>query len=157
MSEQVRHHSILGELRWDEQLKWWKAQVDLAPGLEVSLCLGAEKESQDLADPDELFAAGVEYLEWARKAEPLCRQQIANDLLDCFNGAWANTDPDDPDDGPGPVTRDEFVALIRPSSVHLHATGDGVWYYEDGDLFAGHSIEVWVSEDRVFSGAHLAG
>jgi hypothetical protein len=157
MDEPVRNHLALGELRWDEQLKWWEAQVELAPGVPVALCLSAEKEYQVYAVPEELFAAGVEYLIWARAAEPQCRWQIADDLLDCYNDVWANTDPDDPDDGPGPATREEFIALIRPSAIHLHTDGSGVWYYEDADLFAGHAIEVWVSEDRVFSGAHLAG
>jgi hypothetical protein len=157
VDEQVRQHPVLGELRWDEQVQWWEAQVELIPGVTIALCLSAENECGDYVAPEELFAAGLKYLPWARAAEPQCRQQIADDLLDCYNDAWANTDPEDPDNGPGPVTRDEFIALIRPSAVHLNTDGSGVWYYDDGDLFAGHAIEVWVSEDRVFLGAHLAG
>jgi hypothetical protein len=158
MDEPVRHHPILGELRWDEQLRWWDAHVELAPGIPVAFCLSDDGGDQANADPDKLFAAGGEYLAWARAAEPRCRQRIADDLLDCYNDVWANTGPDNPDGGPGLLaTRDEFIARIRPSAVHLHTDGSGAWYYDDGDLFAGHSIEVWVSADRVFSGAHLAG
>jgi hypothetical protein len=153
MDEQRRQHPILGEVRWDEQLIWWQAEVELAPGCSVFLCLSAETGQA----PDVLFTAGVEYLEWARGAESRCRQQIADDLLDCYNDVWANTDPDNPDDGPRPMTRQEFVERIQPSAIHLHSDGSGMWYYEDQDLFAGHSIEVLVNTERVFSNAHLAG
>src|SRR5262249_16801368 len=127
------------------------------PGVTVTLGLSAEKEYQVYSAPEELFAAGLESLAWARAAEPRCRQQIADNLLECYNEVWTNPDPNDPGDGPGPATRDEFIPLIRPSGLHLHTDGSAVWYYEDADLFAGHAIEVWVGKDREFSGGHLAG
>jgi hypothetical protein len=157
MDDVVRQHRPLGDLRWDDRLKCWEADVEIATGVRVALCLSAEKEYQVFAAPEELFAAGAEYLAWARQAEPHCRQQIADDLLECYNEVWANTDPDDADDGPGPMTREEFISRIRLGAIHLDTNGSGVWYYDDQDLFAGHVIEIWVSKDRVFSGAHLAG
>ncbi len=74
MDGPARHHPLLGELRWDERLKWWEAQVELTPGLPVALCLNAEKEYQVYAAPEELFEAGAEYLVQARAAEPRCRR-----------------------------------------------------------------------------------
>src|ERR1700677_1228723 len=84
----VRKHPLLGELCWHDELKEWETTVPLTPGLDVSLVLSAEKEYQVYAAPEELFAAGAEYLAWARTAEPACREQIADDLLACYNEDW---------------------------------------------------------------------
>ncbi|MCA9073013.1 MAG: DUF2262 domain-containing protein [Planctomycetaceae bacterium] len=152
MDNVVKIHPVLGELRWDNQLSWWETELEFLPGYSIYFSLDDEKNQ-----PDEVFSAGVKYLEWARTAELACREQIAFDLLETYNEIWANADPDD--GGPGVKTKEAFLTGIQLSSITRHSDGSGVWYYEDGEeeLFGGHSIEIWVSENGVFSGAHLAG
>ena len=155
----IEHHPVLGELRWDKQLHWWETEVELLPGHSISFCLNAEKAYKEYATPMELFPKGVAYLEWARSHEGQCRNQIAEDLLDTYNTVWANTDPNDPDDDPGPKNRQQFLAAISPGAIHLDPDGSATWYYDDGEeyLFGGHSIEVFAGKDGVFSDGHLIG
>jgi hypothetical protein len=80
-----------------------------------------------------------------------CRNKIADDLLVTYNDVWAE------DDGIGRLSREDFIKKIVPESLILHANGEGVWYYGDKDLFAGHSIEIFIEIDRSFNEAHLAG
>lgn len=154
MGEAVRQHPTLGELRWDAARDSWEADLDLAPGLPIRFAIVAEGEWED-ADPTELFEFGAAFLGWAREFEPRCREQIADDLLDTFNRAWAD---DDPEEGPPPHTRAEFLAALRPGDISLHEGGASHWYYDPGALFAGHGVWLMVDADRSFRGrASLVG
>jgi hypothetical protein len=68
------------------------------------------------------------------------RQFAAEKLLRLYNEGWL-------DDDIGPLVRDAIVAKLVNPSVHLHhEAGAAVVYFEDGGLFAGHSIEVSVDK-----------
>jgi hypothetical protein len=155
VAETERQFPGLGTLRWDNQLQWWESYVTVGEFTDVAFCLLAEKSYGVFAAPEELFPIGVEYLACARSAESQCRQQIANDLLECFNENWTFTNR--AGDGPKPVSREEFIRAVTLSAMHLFADGSAAWYYDDGDLFGGHSIEIWVTKEREFKDAHLAG
>jgi hypothetical protein len=152
-----RDHPVLGTLRWDDQYEWWEVEVDFADSQRVALWLCAEKEYKVFAEPEELFTAGAKYLAWAKVAEPLCRNHIADELLDCYNENWANADCDLEEQPPGVLTREEFLRAIRPDTIQLHPAGNAVWSYGHDCLFGDHVIQVWVNKEGVFSGAHLAG
>jgi hypothetical protein len=154
MADAVRHHRAIGDLRWVEGHDSWETTVELLPGCSVEFAIVAEAEWAD-ADPAELFEVGAKFLAWAREFETRCRERVADDLLDLYNGAWAD---DDPEEGPPPHTRAEFLAAVRPSGVSLYYTGMSSWIYDPGDLFAGHWISVVVAEDGSFVGkASLEG
>src|SRR5581483_3977578 len=116
MGEAVRHHPALGELRWEAARDSWEADLDFAPGHPVHFAIVAEGEWEE-TDPAELFEIGAAFLAWAREFEPRCRERVADDLLDVFNRAWAD---DDPEEGPPPHTRAEFLAAIRLGDLSLH-------------------------------------
>lgn len=62
----------------------------------------------------------------------------ADKLLKLYNETWL-------DDEIGEVDRAGFVARLDNPSIHLYdELGAIVVYFEDGDLFAGHWIEVHV-------------
>lgn len=148
MPKKVRHHPGLGELRWDAEVNSWETTLDLHPGCPVRFAIVAEAEWAD-TDPAKLFEVGVTFLAWARGFEPKCRERIADDLLDVYNRAWAD---DDPEEGPPPHTRAEFLAAIRPSGLSLYHDGCSSWVYDDGDLFAGHGIDLMLDAKRSFIG-----
>ena len=154
MTDGVRQHPTLGELRWNPTLDSWEATVELFPGCHIRFAIVAEAEWADI-DPAELFEIGATFLQWAREFEPHCRDQIANDLLDCYNEVWAD---EDPEEGQPPHTRGEFLSAIRPSGISLFDNGSSSWSYDPGDLFAGHSIWHMLDENRSFIGkASLVG
>jgi hypothetical protein len=154
MDEAVRHHPALGELRWDAARHSWETDLDLFPGCPIHFAIVAEDEWEDV-EPAELFEIGTAFLAWAREFEPQCRERVADDLLDLFNQSWAD---DDPEEGPPTHTRAEFLAAIRLSDLTLYPGGASHWYYDPGDLFAGHRIWLMVDADRSFRGkASLVG
>lgn len=153
MEQTEREHPVLGHVQWNAGLDSWESEVDLAPGCRIRFTIVAEAEWAT-ADPEELFAIGAEYLDWARRAEPACRGRIADDYLEVYNGSWAD---DDPEEGPPRLDREGFIARLRPAGISLYHDGSADWVYDPGDLFAGHGISVWVGRDRVFGEASLFG
>jgi hypothetical protein len=154
MGKRPRKHPVLGRVQWDDRVNFWEANVELLPGCPVSFSIVTEAEWAE-ADPAELFEVGAEYLAWARKAEPQVRARVADDLLDCYNGVWAD---EDPEEGTPPMNRAEFLANIRPSGINLNHDGSTRWFYSCGDLFAGHGIWLTLGPDRKFKGkASLIG
>jgi hypothetical protein len=99
---------------------------------------------------DALLAGGVAMLEWARRAEQQCREQIAHELLALYNDTWA------PEDAT-PIGRAEFLKRIMPSSLVRDIDGSGFFYWTDDDMFAGHSIVVRFDADETISEVCLAG
>ena len=159
MGKRVRQHPVLGRLKWDRDS--WEATVELSPGCPIRFAIVAEAEWSD-AGPAALFEIGAEYVAWARKSESKCRERIAQDLFGVYNRSWAyepddEADDDDPDEGPPPLTRGEFLKRLRPSGISLFHTGSADWVYNAGELFAGHGISVYVDESRVFRKASLFG
>jgi hypothetical protein len=148
MAKRTRKHPDLGDLRWDERLPGWEAEVELRPGCPVRLTLITEGRWA-VAEPAEVFEAAAAFLARAREFEPRCRVRVADDLLDVYNRSWAD---DDPEEGPPPLTRAEFLAALRPAAISLHDSGSSRWDYACGDLFAGHGIELLLDAEGSFVG-----
>jgi hypothetical protein len=154
VADVVRQHPGVGQLRWVKAHDSWEGTIEFLPGCPISFDIVAEAEWAD-TEPSVLFEAAASFLAWARENEPRCRERVADDLLDLYNGSWAD---DDPDEGPPPHTREEFLAAIRTAGISLYHTGMSSWSYDAGDLFAGHGIWLVVAEDRSFKGkASLVG
>ena len=56
-------------------------------------------------------------------------------LLELKNDAWLDEDESE-------VSAEEFIARMELSSVSIHADGGFEFWFDDGDLFWGHSIMV---------------
>jgi hypothetical protein len=148
MAKRPRKHPVLGRLQWDDRVKSWEADVELAPGNPIRFAIVVEGDWADM-EPAKLFDIGASFLEWARKAESKIRKRVADDLLDVYNQSWAD---EDPEEGTPPMNRTEFLRNIRPSGIDLHHDGSFSWDYACGELFAGHGIWLMLGPDRKFIG-----
>lgn len=81
------------------------------------------------------------------------RQRIENyavkKLLELKNGTWL-------DDGEPQLTRSQFVSRMTLTSINILSGGNFEFWYNDGDLFAGHLIMVSgnVSGEMTDAGIH---
>jgi hypothetical protein len=63
--------------------------------------------------------------------------------LDLYNDTWR--EDDDPI-----LNQEEFCSrLIDPGIVLYDELGAAAIYFDDSEMFAGHSIEVWVEEGKI--------
>ena len=81
---------------------------------------------------------------------PAMKQFAAQELLDTYNDSWAEDEDDELDAA-------QFAAnLVSPKIVIYDELGAATVYFADSDMFAGHSIEVWINEGEI-SDASLVG
>lgn len=144
-------HPTLGTLAWNGKLNSWESQVDYYPDWAIDIRLVRRSDVEPTHKIDELLSRGVAMLEWARDSDSLCRETIADKMLDLHNDTWAA------DDAQGPMSRSTFCERIIPYSLTLGISGSGFFYWDDDDLFAGHWIELRFRKDLTISEVGLSG
>lgn len=86
----------------------------------------------------------------AKRWDGEIRSRILKDLLDLKNGTWLEK-------GEKKLTANDFLRRISLSSVIVYSDGSFEFWYDDGDLFLGHSIMVSGSIKGGLDGAGLQG
>jgi hypothetical protein len=153
MERPTLEHPVLGHLCWNPSLDSWETEVEVVAGSPIRFAIVAEGGWAH-ADSESMFAAGAEYLSWARQAESGCREWITEQCLEGYNQSWAD---EDPNEGPPPLTRFKFMAFLRLAGITLFDNGAAHWVYDTGELFAGHGLSVYVDDHRVFCEPSLLG
>jgi hypothetical protein len=75
---------------------------------------------------------------------------MTDQLLALKNDAWL--DKDEP-----ALTKEEFWQRVTLSGIAFYADNSAAIYYDDDDLFLGHTIEISVAENGEYRTAHLVG
>lgn len=129
-----RHHPLVGTLRWDENLRWWKSEDGL-----VSLSVPMETPLDALVTRAHLLDTRMEQL----------KARVAEELLAMHNESWR--------DGDGSETQEGFAGKLTVEGVVLYEDLSAEVYFEDGGLFQGHVIVAAVDSGGNVTDAHLAG
>ena len=139
---------MIDTISWNAETSSWEGEANLVPGSPIRFSL-VDEEKWATTSPASLLEIATAFLQWAGTFEPHCRERIADNLLRVYNEAWAD---DDPDEGPPPCTRPEFIAALQLDSISLDESGSSSWIYKCGDLFAGHAISLMLNADHSFLG-----
>jgi len=119
-----------GILTLDRRIKWFEGKVRL--GLrKVKLSL----EPEDIADTDGVLASAEKLWDSIQHWDKLAREKAQVEMLEIKNGSWLS-------DGEAPMTASQFKSRMKLESVIVGEDEDIAFWYEDGDIFWGHSIEV---------------
>jgi hypothetical protein len=153
MAQPTLDHPVLGRLTYEDAHNWWAGQVELRPGTWIDFSLSTWTGTAPTVEIEELLRRGVDFLMWARQIEPAVQARIADELFGTYNEAWASEEVG----GQGQMSREQFQKHIEPNSIDFHADGSAYWYFSDGDLFAGHWIEIRISAGREITEVCLAG
>lgn len=151
----VREHPMLGELTFEPNLEWWSGRVaaGMFPKLgdasfEVSIALPFE------ASDDELSAAAATLA--TIELAPVLAKASA-ELLGIYNAGWRSWEADgEQHDGPV-LDRARFEARLTLKEVTLTEEGGVDLWFDDGDLFWGHSVLVELDEALVPAFASMEG
>jgi hypothetical protein len=133
----------LGRLTWDDAQRVWRGEVEVSPGRRAAITVEAEGEEVAAA-----LAGAVRGVAWLRDNEEQARLCVADAYLDTFNQNWSEE---------GPISREEFARRIELVEVGFGIGGGWMLWYDDGDLFAGHSLSGHFDADGQFRGANLWG
>jgi hypothetical protein len=135
---------VLGPCTWNAKLDWYECTPFKAdPAVTLSI--------QALTFPT-LEAAWTKARELVGAIESITARAkafAAADLLETFNSEWR-------DDGEPEITAAEFANRMTLQSVDLSATRLTL-YFDDGDLFLGHCLEIRINPDGTMSEACVSG
>ncbi|MDZ8053489.1 MAG: DUF2262 domain-containing protein [Aulosira sp. ZfuVER01] len=143
MSEQIIKNQILDELTWNSDLDCWSSQIEITPDNLVNLSV----DTEDVETTAVIELACHSFIR-LQEQEINYRHCAANQLLDLYNHIWSNGDE---------IDCQSFMKLIKLEDIHFNFDGSANLYYDDGDLFCGHTIIVSIDCNGAFEDARIAG
>ncbi len=147
MEPRTIHDDLLGALTWNGDLGWWEGRAEVSPGHPLSLSLSVEEEDPDV-EPAQEIAHGRRVLLFLREHEPEARLVAAEELLEIYNAEWNEGEP---------LDEEEFMERLTLDDIGILSDGSAELLYQDGGLFAGHTVLVTVGADGNFADADIAG
>ena len=140
-----------GDFELDRSMEWFSVETKLA-GHEVSISLETDEDSDETAEGAlktfNIIASDFEGF------DVKCKEYSAEELLELANDWLAD---DDSEDKPDEITKEMFIERMEISELTISPDGCITAYYDDGDLFWGHSIEVEIESDGSCSSADIVG
>jgi hypothetical protein len=132
---------LLGTLSYDKQLDWWCGTYQFGKGHKVEIHInnieGLEK-----------ILRTIEYkLNRICKDEETLREFAAKKLLKLAN-EWNEGEK---------VTKEDFVSRMRLEAVEFYNDLSSGLYYNDGDLFWGHTITIDIDKNGKCTRAEFQG
>lgn len=135
---------VLGELHWDKQLEWWRSELKFRPGQTVKVSI---LES----DPGPVIETRRAMFLRVRDGESTLRAQTATQMLEMAED-WR-----DADEEPDPITPESFASRVKLQAITLYDDGSAELYYDDDEIFAGHTIVVQLNPNGELEAANIAG
>lgn len=118
-----------GKLTLDRRINWFQGKTKWN-GKRVEILFEADADlhiDSQLATADKLFSKSDK---WGQAVNDFAIQE----LLDLAND-WRDEDTK-------PITANQFLKRMRLKSISIQEDGRFEFWHDDGDLFAGHSIQV---------------
>jgi hypothetical protein len=144
MARRTLDHDTLGRLVYDDNLDWWTATVPFGDAM-VAIHVAVRD-----ADAQPRFDAAAKIVQTLACDE--LRKYAASTLLALHNDTWR----DEAEDGP-PIDADEFAARMTPDALIVEEDDGVTVWFDDGDLFWGHTISVSLHSDLTPYDAGIAG
>lgn len=136
-----------GTFTLDRRINWHEAQTFWG---RESVRLTLNSEGMDEAFPrDSLAHAKTLWSEQQRWGRDI-RSYMVNKLLDLKNDSWLEEDEAE-------LTAEEFLQRVALESIAVSSNGSFEFWYNDGDLFWGHSIMVHGSLEGGLDDAGIHG
>jgi|GEM_PF-364894 len=128
----VYEDAQFGVFTLDRRVNWYEAQTTWM-GAATRLSLDSEDKSGEF--PQETVEQARLLWKDAKRWDGEIRAYMLKELLDLKNESWL-------EEGEEKITRDDFLRRVSLSSVTVYSDGSFEFWYDDGDLFWGHSIMV---------------
>lgn len=135
----------LGRLKWDANLEWWETSYDFGEDRPAELHISGPR-----AAGADLFKRVGDVANRLKRALNKVKKFAADRLVDLKNDSWLGEDE-------ARVGSKQFASRLSVQSVGVRENGRVEVYFNDGDLFWGHSIIVSLTSDLKPTSADIAG
>ena len=124
------HSEVFGDMKLNKEYGYYSSEFDWM-GTKIDVSFNTDEEE------DEKCLANLE--QFCREAERRDREvrRYAAEELTYLANDWRDDDHLDHE-----ITEEEFAERIKISSVEMSADGDYDVWFEDDDMFAGHSVRI---------------
>lgn len=141
----------LGLFTLNRQYSWFECNIDWN-GAKLSVSVNTDVDNDETADKAmrTLLKCAKDKLNFDNKN----REYAAQELLELANDWLAD---DDSEDKPDEITKEMFKDKMKMSEMTVNSDGSITLYYNDGDMFWGHAIEIDIDEDGVYESADIVG
>ncbi|MEK3976310.1 MULTISPECIES: DUF2262 domain-containing protein [unclassified Psychrobacillus] len=139
----MENKCIFDVLTFDIDRGNYEGKVEIQKGYFIDVTISVESFDKDL-----VFEVAENTFETIKVSEELYKEKIAEDLLQLHNEVWNE----------GRMTnKDEFKKRIKMQGMLIFCEGNAELYYDDGDLFWGHTIVVDIDENGLYQDAQIFG
>ncbi len=119
-----------GDLVLDPDVDWFEGTADWN-GKSIRIVFPVDAETLNESSLESAQTLWSDQAKWNQSIETF----VTDGLLSIKNDTWLEDDEAE-------VTAAQFIARITLETVSVASEGDFEFWYNDGDLFAGHSIVV---------------
>jgi hypothetical protein len=119
-----------GQLKYERSLDWWSGRTSWN-GREVAVCLDPGNGEEFDSTVDAARTLFAQQADWRPRIETF----VVGKLLGLKNDSWLDDDEE-------PLAAADFCGRLSLESITVRPDGRFSFLYDDGDLFAGHCIEV---------------
>lgn len=144
--------SNLGTFTLNRQYSWFECNNVDWNGQDVSVCLESDEGCDETADI--AMAMLLKCAEDKQGFDQKNREFAAQKLLDLAND-WLEDNEDE--DKPDKITKEMFIDNIKMSELIIAPDGSITLFYDDGDMFWGHTIQIIIDENGNYDSADIAG
>lgn len=135
--------SQLGLLKWREEADEWEFLVNFIPDKEIKFYYAPDTDKSRLEAEDmEKLKSIIEYV---RQHEIETRKKVGKKMFSFWMSDWAD-DEDTVDN------LEDFCETISLSGGRIYDDFSGELYYNDGDLFGGHTLQIYLDSEGVWDG-----
>lgn len=134
-----------GVLTFEPEYQWFGGETKLE---DRAIALNLELAERDQAL--ELIPALQKVTKDLASLDLAARRYAAEQLLETKNDSWLDEDEEE-------LTEEDFIGRMTLESLTVDEDGEVTMWYEDGDLFWGHSICIRQSQEGEWLSAEMMG
>jgi hypothetical protein len=141
MPPRTLKRKLLGTLTYEKELDWWSANFQVGKGRKVDVHIN------NIEGLEKALATVEKKIETVRRDELKFRDYAAKKLLKLAN-EWSEGEK---------VTKEEFISRMCLQAIEFYNDLSIGLYYDDGDLFLGHTITVDIDKKGKCTRAEIQG
>ena len=135
--------SIFSELQFDSDTKNYNGKVEFNNEDFIDLTISIETFDKDI-----VFKLAESIFKTIKELEETYKESMAEDLLTLHNETWNDKSI---------TSKTEFINRIKLEGILFFCDGNAELYYNDGDLFWGHTIVVDINENGQYQDSQIYG